>query len=73
MRARSLDAPNTPIPASSKAKSPEEVLEARRKLAEDMERYISGRVTDTISYLDTGSETLPTQPSPNPEEPDEPK
>ena len=69
MRTRSLEAAKGPSPASPMPKSPAEVVEARKKLREDSERYISAKVTDAISYLDKGLAAPPDRPPSNPADP----
>ena len=65
MRVRSLERAKGPSPTVSVFKSPEEVVAARKELAEDLKRYIGGEVSNRISYLDKGLETPPDQrPSP---------
>src|SRR5208282_1077271 len=73
MRARSLDSAKGTRPARSNSKSPEEVVAARKKLAEDLNRYIGGRVSDTISYLDKELYAPPDQPPSTPSKPDQPE
>lgn len=71
MRARSLESAEEPRPAILNSKSPAEVVAARKKLADDLSRYLGGRVADTISYLD--KEREPNQHSRNESELDEPE
>jgi hypothetical protein len=52
VQARSLEEPTELSSSTQIRKSPSEIDAARKRLAEDCERYISDRVKDTIKYLE---------------------
>jgi tetratricopeptide (TPR) repeat protein len=69
MRARSLESKKGSSLAAPNSKSPAEVVAAKERLLADVDRHISAKVKDAISYLDKGPVTPPDQPPSNPKEP----
>lgn len=65
MRARSLELATRDTLPERTVKSLEEVMKAREELLAGVDRYISGKVTDTIRYLDKKSDDQRNHPDAN--------